>query len=74
MIDDILKFNAAFVAGEEYRKFETSKFPDKKIAIVTCMDTRLVELLPAALGIRNGGRHHYKSFRFGHAFASCGCL
>ena len=39
MIDDILKFNAAFVAGEEYRKFETSKFPDKKIAIVTCMDT-----------------------------------
>ena len=54
MIDDILKFNAAFVAGEEYRKFETSKFPDKKIAIVTCMDTRLVELLPAALGIRNG--------------------
>mgnify|MGYP002657392336 FL=1 len=29
-------------------------FPDKKIAILTCMDTRLVELLPAALGIRNG--------------------
>ena len=26
----------------------------KKIAILTCMDTRLVELLPAALGIRNG--------------------
>ena len=32
----------------------TSKYPDKKIAIVTCMDTRLVKLLPAALGLRNG--------------------
>ena len=32
----------------------SSKYPDKKIAIVTCMDTRLTELLPAALGIKNG--------------------
>ena len=30
------------------------KNSDKRIAIVTCMDTRLVELLPAALGIKNG--------------------
>ena len=54
MIEEILKFNREFVAAEGYRKFETSKYPDKKIAIVTCMDTRLVELLPAALGIKNG--------------------
>lgn len=54
MIEEILEHNARFVAGEGYRRFETSKYPDKKIAIVTCMDTRLVELLPAALGIRNG--------------------
>ena len=26
-----------------------SKYPNKKIAILTCMDTRLVELLPTAL-------------------------
>lgn len=32
----------------------TSKYPDKKLAILTCMDTRLIELLPAALGIKNG--------------------
>ena len=38
----------------ESEKFATSKYPDKRIAIVTCMDTRLVELLPAALGIKNG--------------------
>ncbi len=54
MIDEILKFNREFVASGGYERFQTSKFPDKKIAIVTCMDTRLVELLPAALGIRNG--------------------
>lgn len=54
MIDEILKHNSEFVASRGYEKFTTSKYPDKKIAIVTCMDTRLVELLPAALGIRNG--------------------
>ena len=54
MIDEILKHNKKFVSDKGYEKFETSKYPDKKIAIVTCMDTRLVELLPAALGIKNG--------------------
>ncbi len=54
MIDEILRYNRDFVDKKGYEKFLTSKYPDKKIAIVTCMDTRLVELLPAALGIRNG--------------------
>lgn len=54
MIEDILRYNREFVERKEYTRYETSKYPDKKIAIVTCMDTRLVELLPAALGIRNG--------------------
>ena len=54
MIDEILKYNREFVESEGYRRFRTSKYPDKRIAIVTCMDTRLVELLPAALGIKNG--------------------
>ena len=54
MIDQILEYNKRFVENKEYEKFQTSKYPDKKIAILTCMDTRLVELLPAALGIRNG--------------------
>lgn len=54
MIDEILKFNREFVAAKGYERFETSKYPDKRIAIVTCMDTRLVELLPAALGFKNG--------------------
>ena len=54
MIDEILQHNRQFVNEKQYEKFLTSKYPDKKIAIVTCMDTRLVELLPAALGLRNG--------------------
>lgn len=54
MIDELLKYNREFVSSKGYERFVTSKYPDKKIAIVTCMDTRLVELLPAALGIKNG--------------------
>lgn len=54
MINEILKHNEEFVAKEGYKAHATSKYPDKKIAIVTCMDTRLVTLLPAALGIHNG--------------------
>ena len=54
MIDELLKFNGSFVESKGYEKYITNKYPDKKIAIVTCMDTRLTELLPAALGIKNG--------------------
>ncbi|MCM1312680.1 MAG: carbonic anhydrase [Bacteroides sp.] len=54
MIDEMLKYNKTFVESKAYEEFVTSKYPDKKIAIVTCMDTRLTALLPAALGIKNG--------------------
>ena len=54
MIDEILKFNREFVANKGYEKFVTNKYPDKKIAVISCMDTRLTELLPAALGVKNG--------------------
>lgn len=54
MIKEILDFNKQFVAEKKYEKYITSKYPDKKLAIVSCMDTRLTELLPAALGLKNG--------------------
>lgn len=54
MIDEILQFNREFVANKGYEPFVTTKYPDKKIAILSCMDTRLTALLPAALGIKNG--------------------
>ena len=54
MIDKILEHNEEFVNKEKYQPYEASKYPARKLAIVTCMDTRLIELLPAALGIKNG--------------------
>lgn len=54
MINQILEYNEKFVADKAYEKYATSKYPDKKLAIVSCMDTRLLELLPAALGLKNG--------------------
>ena len=54
MIDEILAYNNKFVEEKRYEQYAASKYPNKKIAIITCMDTRLVELLPAALGFKNG--------------------
>ena len=54
MIDDILKYNKTFVAEKAYEPFITDKYPAKKLAILTCMDTRLTVLLQEALGLKNG--------------------
>lgn len=54
MIEEVLAYNQKFVEEKAYEPYRTSKYPDKKLAILTCMDTRLTSLLPAALGIRNG--------------------
>ena len=51
IIEEIIKYNEEFVANKGYEKYLTSKYPDKKLAILSCMDTRLTELLPAALGL-----------------------
>ncbi len=54
MINEILNYNKEFVENKQYEVYVSSKFPNKKIAILSCMDTRLTELLPAALGLKNG--------------------
>ena len=54
IIEEIIRHNKSFVANKEYEKYLTSKYPDKRLAILSCMDTRLTELLPAALGLKNG--------------------
>lgn len=54
LIEEILKFNGKFVENEEYEQYHTTKLPDKKLAVLSCMDTRLTELLPAAMNIKNG--------------------
>ena len=64
IIEELLAYNKQFVAEKRYEQYDASKSPNKKIAILTCMDTRLVELLPAALcllpqpgHLERGGRH-----------------
>ena len=54
MINEIMEYNKKFVEDKAYEPYLTSKYPDKKLASLTCMDTRLTELLPAALGLKNG--------------------
>lgn len=60
-LDEILAFNREFVANKEYEKYQTTKFPDKRMVVLSCMDTRLEELLPKAMNMRNGDIKHVKS-------------
>ncbi|MDQ6418760.1 carbonic anhydrase [Paenibacillus sp. LHD-117] len=61
MVPQILAFNKQFVEEKQYEAYLTDKFPEKKLAILTCMDTRLVELLPKALNLRNGDAKFIKN-------------
>lgn len=54
MIDQIIAYNKRFVTEKGYEPYITDKYPDKQLAILACMDTRLTTLLPAALGLKNG--------------------
>lgn len=53
-LTEILSYNQNFVETGGYADFFTNKYPERKLAILSCMDTRMVELLPAALGLKNG--------------------
>ena len=53
-LTEIIDHNAQFVEAKEYEQFITDRLPDKKLVVLTCMDTRLVELLPRAMNLRNG--------------------
>lgn len=57
MLEEILEHNRRFVEQRGYLPYETDKYPNQRLAIVTCMDARLMELLPAALGLKNGDAH-----------------
>lgn len=58
LIEEILKANEKFCANppKDYsgEDAHASKLPQKKLAIVTCMDTRLVNFLEPALGLTRG--------------------
>ncbi|MGG1550624.1 MULTISPECIES: beta-class carbonic anhydrase [Paenibacillus] len=54
LINQIMDYNKDFVETKQYQEFLTTKFPDKRMVVVTCMDTRLTELLPKAMNLHNG--------------------
>lgn len=54
LLNEILEFNKDFIDEKLYEQYATTKFPDKKLVILTCMDTRLVELLHKAMNMKNG--------------------
>lgn len=54
LLNEILNYNKDFVEKGEYEKYLTTKFPKKRMVILTCMDTRLLELLPKAMNVSNG--------------------
>ena len=53
-LSKILAYNEKFVESEQYAAFSTSKYPERRLAVLSCMDTRIVELIYAALGVKNG--------------------
>ncbi len=61
LLHDILSFNQSFVEEKKYEPFITTKFPDKRVVVLSCMDTRLVELLPKAMNLHNGDMKIVKS-------------
>lgn len=48
------EYNAKFVKNQDNLPFLTTKYPNQETLILTCMDTRLIELLPQALNFKNG--------------------
>mgnify|MGYP002406595424 FL=1 len=52
MLKEVMKANEEFV--KEFEPKKMSHMPQKKLAIVTCMDTRLTGFLEPAMGIGRG--------------------
>ncbi|HEY2732429.1 MAG TPA: carbonic anhydrase [Polyangiales bacterium] len=58
LLHKVLKHNAEWVSA---RSRPLSKAPQKRVVIFTCMDTRLVEFLEPALGLRRGDAQMVKN-------------
>ena len=54
LLAEILDHNKEFVDAGEYVQFFSDKFPNRGLAILSCMDARIIELLNEALGLKNG--------------------
>lgn len=60
-LEEILAFNQHFVENRNYEQYQTSKYPNKKLVVLSCMDTRLSDLLPRAMNLNNGDAKFLKN-------------
>ena len=52
-LSEILAYNQHFVETGEYEKIlYQQNTPGRELAILSCMDARIIELLPNALGLK----------------------
>ncbi|GBF74736.1 hypothetical protein PA598K_03099 [Paenibacillus sp. 598K] len=50
----IMAYNEGFVAQRTYEQYQYSRYPARRMVIVTCMDARLSEMLPKAMNLQGG--------------------
>lgn len=61
LLYDLLEYNKDFVTNEEYKNYVLTKSPNKKMVLVSCMDTRLTEMSFKSLGLKNGDIKHIQN-------------
>lgn len=63
LLDEIMQANETYLQLNEVNPAETPvpRPPQRKVAIFTCMDGRLIELLEPAMGISRGDAHVIKN-------------
>jgi carbonic anhydrase len=57
---EMLTFNQEFVENKEFEKYQSTKYKERKIVVVSCMDARLTDLLPRALNVKDGNAKFVK--------------
>ena len=61
LLYDLLDYNKSFVEDEKYKNYVLTKSPNKKMVLVSCMDTRPTEMSFKSLGVKNGDIKHIQN-------------
>src|SRR5690625_1349622 len=61
LLYELLEYNKSFVENKEYENYVLTKSPQKKMVLVSCMDTRLTEMSFKSLGLKNGDIKHIQN-------------
>lgn len=53
-LETVMAYNEEFVAQRTFEQYQYSRYPAKRMVIITCMDARLSEMLPKAMNLQGG--------------------